>query len=127
MKAEAVANAESDKKEREVVDAVNKGDSIVFSQEKMLEEQNGNLTDSEKTAIEGLVSQMKDAVKAKDVAKINELETSINAKWNEVSQRVYGQQQQQTTQQQAEQQSEEDIATSATDENIQDADFEEVN
>lgn len=128
IKAEAEKFAEADKKAKEEADAVNKGDSIVFSQEKMLEEQKGNLTDSEKTAIEGLVSQMKDAVKAKDVAKINEIEVSINAKWNEVSQRVYGQQQQQTAQQQqAEQQSEEDIATSAEDNNVQDADFEEVN
>lgn len=128
MKAEAEANAESDKKEREIADTVNKGDSIVFSQEKMLEEQKGNLTDSEKTAIEGLVSQMKDAVKAKDVAKINELESSINAKWNEVSQRVYasqGQQQTQGAQQQAEP-SEEDIASSASDDSAQDADFEVV-
>ena len=128
MKAEAEANAESDKKEREIADTVNKGDSIVFSQEKMLEEQKDNLTDAEKSTLEDFVSQMKDAVKAKDVAKINELESSINAKWNEVSQRIYasqGQQQTQEAQQQAEP-SEEDIASSASDDSAQDADFEEI-
>jgi molecular chaperone DnaK len=130
MKAEAVANAESDKKEREVADAVNKGDSLIFAQEKMIEEQSGNLTSDEKSTLEGLVNSLKDAVKAKDVAKINELETSINNKWNEVSQRVYSQQQQQqSTQQQTAQnaQTEEDIANSASDDNVQDAEFEEVN
>ena len=129
MKAEAVANAESDKKEREVADAVNKGDSLIFAQEKMIEEQSGNLTSDEKSTLEGLVNSLKDAVKAKDVVKINELETSINNKWNEVSQRVYSQQQQQqSTQQQTAQnaQTEEDIATSASDDNIQDAEFTEI-
>lgn len=130
MKAEAVANAESDKKEREVADAVNKGDSLIFAQEKMIGEQSGNLTSDEKSTLEGLVNSLKDAVKAKDVAKINELESSINNKWNEVSQRVYSQQQQQqSTQQQTAQnaQTEEDIANSASDDDIQDAEFTEVN
>ena len=71
MKAEAEANADSDKKEREKADAVNKGDRIIFEQEKMLEDQKNTITESEKSTIEGYVSQMKDAVKAKDVSKIN--------------------------------------------------------
>jgi len=129
MKAEAIANAESDKKEREVADAVNKGDSLIFTQEKMIEEQSSNLTSDEKSMLEGLVNSLKDAVKAKDVVKINELETSINNKWNDVSQRVYSQQQQSTQQQTSQNaQTEEDIATSAADgENIQDAEFTEIN
>ena len=122
MKAEAEANADSDKKEREKADAVNKGDRIIFEQEKMLEDQKNTLTDSEKTTIEGYVSQMKDAVKAKDVSKINELEKSLNDTWQTVSQRVYGQQQQ--AQAQAEQPQQE-----ATQEqpNVEDAEFTEVN
>jgi molecular chaperone DnaK len=125
IKAEAEKYAESDKKEREIADTVNKGESIIFSQEKMVEEQKGNLTDSEKTELEELISQMKDAVKSKDVAKINELESSINAKWNKVSQRIYGQQQQEPSSQQTET-TEEDVAASPTDDTVQDADFEVV-
>ena len=63
MRAEAEANAEADKKEREVIDTVNKGDSIVFTQEKMLDEQKDNITADEKSKIDGLVSSMKEAVK----------------------------------------------------------------
>jgi len=92
MKAEAEANADADKKEREIADAVNKGDTIVFTQEKMLEEQKDNIKEDEKTNIEGLVSQMKDAVKAKDVSRINELEDAINVAWQEISKRVYSNQ-----------------------------------
>ena len=124
MKAEAEANAESDKKEREIAEAVNKGDSIAFSQERMLEEQKDNVTSDEKEKIEGLISQMKDAVKAKDVDKINELEAAFNEIWQSVSQRVYGQQQQQTS---TEQQAQEDFdAATAGTEDVQDAEFEEV-
>ena len=127
MKAEAEANAESDKKEREVAEAVNKGDSIVFTQEKMLEEQKDNINSDEKEKLEGLVNSLKDAVKAKDVTKINELETSINEVWQAISQRVYGQQQAQSnaSEQQQAQNDDFEAATGST-ENIQDAEFTEV-
>ena len=122
MKAEAEANADSDKKEREKADAVNKGDRIIFEQEKMLEDQKNTITESEKSTIEGYVSQMKDAVKAKDVSKINELEKSLNDVWQTVSQRVYGQQQQ--AQAQAEQPQQEAAQAQP---NVEDAEFTEVN
>ena len=125
MKAEAEANAESDKKERETAEAVNKGDSIAFTQEKMLEEQKDNVTSDEKEKIEGLISQMKDAVKAKDVNKINELEVSINEAWQTISQRIYGQQQQQQTSEQTQQNEDFNEATAGA-EDVQDAEFEEV-
>jgi len=122
MKAEAEANAESDKKERETAEAVNKGDTIIFTQEKMLEEQKDNITEEEKNKIEELIAQMKSAVSAKDVNKITEIETSINEVWQNVSQRVYGQNQQQNT---AQQPNDFDSATAST-EDVQDAEFEEV-
>jgi molecular chaperone DnaK len=125
MKAEAEANADADKKERETADAVNKGDNIAFAQEKMIEEQKDNLTSDEKTKLEGLVSQMKEAVKAKDVNKINELEASINETWQAVSQRVYANNQSQQT---AQQPTDEEVAESASEQpnDVQDAEFEEV-
>ena len=122
MKAEAEANAESDKKEREVAEAVNKGDSLVFAQESMIKEQEGNLTSDEKEKIEGLVNDLKEAVKNKNVDKINSLEASINEVWQAISQRVYGQQQSQGNQQQTDF----NAATEGADD-AQDAEFEEVN
>ena len=113
------------KKEREIADAVNKGDNIAFAQEKMIEEQKDNLTSNEKAKLEGLVSQMKEAVKAKDVNKINELEASINETWQAVSQRVYANNQSQQT---AQQPTDEEVAESAAEQpnDVQDAEFEEV-
>jgi molecular chaperone DnaK len=126
MKAEAEANAEADKKEREAVDKLNKADQLVFTQEKMLEEQKDNIKDDEKSKLEGYISEMKQAVKDKNIAKINELEASINSVWNEISQRIYANKgHQQTTSQQP---TDEDVAESATEQqnDVQDAEFTEI-
>lgn len=120
IKREAEEFAEADKKEREIADTVNKGDSIVFSNEKMMKEQESNLTDEEKTSLNSLVESMKNAVKDKNVDEINKLEQEINNKWNEISTRIYqNMQSQQNTQTEQPQQEN-------NEENIQEANFEEV-
>lgn len=122
MRAEAEANAEADKKERDIIDTVNKGDSIVFTQEKMLEEQKNNITADEKSKIEGLVSSMKEAVKDKNADKINELEKEINEVWNGISQRIYSSNAQSNSQQTTSS----GTTEQAADAEPQDAEFEEV-
>jgi molecular chaperone DnaK len=120
MKAEAEANAEADKKEREAVDKLNKADQLVFTQEKMLEEQKDNINTDEKSKLESLVNDLKDCIKNKDASKVDSIETQINEVWQAISQRVYGQNQgsANTSQEQATEQT--------TQENVQDADFEVV-
>lgn len=124
MKAEAEANADADKKEREIADSVNKGDSIIFAQEKLIEEQGNNLSSEEKTKLEEFVNRLKEAVSSKDVDKINSLEKEINDEWNVISQRIYNSQGQQ--QQQTQEEADEAAASEPTNDNVQDADFTEV-
>ena len=126
MKAEAEANADADKKEREVADKLNKADTLAFTQEKMIDEQKGNLTSDEKSKLEGLVNNLKECIKTKDVSKIDSIEKEINDTWQNVSQRVYGQQQPQNEQQQATEQPQTEQTTSEQPD-VQDAEFEEVN
>ena len=121
IKREAEEFAESDKKEREIADTVNKGDSIVFSNEKMMKEQESNLTEDEKKDLTELVESMKTAVKDRNVEEINRLETLINEKWNTISARIYQNPQSQQTTEQPQQEE-----VNNTEEKIQDADFEEV-
>lgn len=125
IKEEAEKYADSDKKAKEEAETINKGESIIFSQEKMIEEQKANLKDDEKSTLEGLVNELKEAVKVKNVSKINELEGSINSKWNEISQRIYANNQNQST---AQQPSDEEVAESAAEQtnDVQDVEFEEV-
>jgi molecular chaperone DnaK len=127
IKAEAEKYAEADKKAKEEADAINKGDALIIGQEKMIKEQEGNLTTEEKEKLQGFVSDLKEAVKDKNVDKINSLESSINETWQTISQRVYSQQQAQGGQQQNTEQSDFDAATASTEnEEAQDAEFEEV-
>ncbi len=123
MKAEAEANAEADKKERETAEAVNKGDSIAFAQEKMLEEQKDNLTADEKAQLEGYVKDMKEAVKSKDVNKINELESAINTTWQSISQRIYSSKANTAAE---EPKTAEDVANAPNEDGDAEAEFEEV-
>ena len=51
IKREAEEFAESDKKEREIADTINKGDSMVFSNEKMLKEMDGKISDEDKLLV----------------------------------------------------------------------------
>jgi molecular chaperone DnaK len=126
MKAEAEANADADKKEREIADKLNKADTLAFTQEKMIDEQKGNLTSDEKSKLEGLVNSLKDCIKSKDVSKIDSIEKEINDTWQNVSQRVYGQQQSQSGPQQTTEQPHTE-QTSSEQPDVQDAEFEEVN
>lgn len=118
IKREAEEFAEADKKEREIADTVNKGDSIVFNNEKMIKDQESNLTEDEKNTLNGLLESMKTAVKDRNIDEINNLEKSIYEKWNEISSRIYQNQSQQTTEQPQQEET--------NNENIQDAAFEEV-
>ena len=90
---------------------------MVFSNEKMLKELDVKISDEEKSSIQTLVDDMKKAVSDKNVDEINRIESLINAKWNEISTRLYSTQQQQATE-----------TTTNTDstENVKDAEFEEV-
>jgi molecular chaperone DnaK len=85
----------------------------------MIKEQESNITEDEKNALNGLLESMKTAVKDRNVEEINKLETSINEKWNEISTRIYQNQAQQTTTEQPQQEQ-------TSNENIQDVSFEEV-
>ncbi len=79
MKAEAEANAESDKKEREKVDKLNQADSMIFQTENMLKESGDKIPADIKSEVEAAVAKLKTAHQAQDLAAIdtamNELQT----------------------------------------------------
>ena len=80
MKAEAEANAEADKKEREKVDKLNQADSMIFQTENMLKESGDKIPADIKGEVEAAVAKLKTAHQAQDLAAIdtamNELQTA---------------------------------------------------
>ena len=89
MKQEAAANAESDKKEKERVDKINKADSLIFQTEKQMKEFSEKLTEDDKSKLNESLTNLKDAHKIADLDKIDSGMTSLNETWNAISTRLY--------------------------------------
>ena len=131
MKAEAKANEEADKKEREKVDKMNQADSMIFTTENFLKDNADKIPTDQKPANEQALQQLKDAHKSGDVAAIDTATAALNTAVQAASAQMYGQAGPQAGaqgfqgganagQQQA------DNSSAKQDDNIQDADFEEV-
>ncbi|KAA6299883.1 MAG: hypothetical protein EZS26_003981, partial [Candidatus Ordinivivax streblomastigis] len=131
MKAEATANAEADKKEREKIDKLNQADSMIFQTEKQLKELGDKLSADKKAPIEATLNKLKDAHKAQDLTTIDVAMAELNAAFQAASAEMYAQSGATGGAQQAGSdtntgQSGGDNNSSKTGDNVQDADFEEV-
>ena len=91
MKAEAAANAEADKKERERVDKINEADSMIFQTENQLKELGDKLPADKKGAIEAALGKLKEAHKAQDLAAIDSAKAELNNAWQAASAEMYQQ------------------------------------
>ena len=128
MKAEAEQFAEADKKERERIDKMNQADSMIFQTETFLQE-NGDKLGADKANVEQAVQQLKDAHKSGDVTAIDNAINNLNQVMQAASQKMYAQAgAQQPGGQQAEGQGFQggQQAHSNPNDDVQDADFEEV-
>ena len=90
MKAEAEQFAEADKKERERIDKMNQADSMIFQTETFLNE-NGDKLGADKANVEAAVQQLKDAHKSGDIAAIDTAINNLNQVMQTASQKMYQQ------------------------------------
>ena len=90
MKAEAEQFAEADKKERERIDKLNQADSMIFQTETFLQE-NGDKLGADKANVEQAVQQLKDAHKSGDVAAVDSAMNNLNTVMQAASQKMYQQ------------------------------------
>ena len=91
IKREAKEHEEDDKKEKERADKLNKGDQIVFQNEKLLKDLDDKLSEEDKKSINEQLDIMRNAVKEKDIEKIDSVESKLNEIWNGLSSKIYGQ------------------------------------
>ena len=127
MKAEAEANAEADKKERERVDKINQADSMIFQTEKQLEELGDKLPAEHKPAIEAALGKLKEAHKAQDIAAIDAAIEELNKAFQAASAQMYQQTGGQPGPDAGFQQGGQQAGPQGNkNDDIQDADFEEV-
>ena len=89
MKAEAKANEEADKAEKERVEKINTADSLIFQTEKQLKEYGDKIGADKKAPIEAALNKLKDAHKAQDLAAIDAATNELNAAWTAASEEMY--------------------------------------
>ena len=123
MVSDAEANADNDKKFEELVNARNTADTLIHGCKKTLEESKDKVSEDEKSAIEAAISDLEEALKGDDKDSIEEKTKALTDASSSMAQRLYAEQQQES--QGADQANDSDNQGS-NEENVVDADFEEV-
>merc|ERR1711975_102646 len=123
MVKDAEANKEADKKKRESVDVRNQADTLIHSTEKNLKEHGSKVSDADKRAIEDSSSALKEALKSDDIEDIKKKTESLVQASMKLGEAIY------KSQQNTKPDSDKDDGNDnkgKKDDNVVDADFEEV-
>ena len=115
MKADAEANAESDRLEKEKVDKLNQADNMIFQTEKQIKEFDEKLTEDDKTELNTILADLSSAHKEQDIDKIDSEMNKLNDSWSRISTNLYSQAS-----------SEQSTDTPDAQPDVQDVNFEEV-
>ena len=115
MKKEAEVNAEADRLEKEKIEKLNLADSTIFQTEKQIKEFGDKLSETDKTNLNNVLTELKDAHKNSEISKIDELISKLNETWSVISTELY---------KNAQSQGATDDTSSA--ENVEDTSYEEV-
>ena len=123
MVKDAEANAEADKKKKEVVEAKNQAESLVHATEKTLKENSDKISGSDKDAIETEIKALKTALEADDITMIKEKTESLMQASLKLGEAMYKQAGATADTQGAQGP---DMGTEQPKDDVVDADFEEV-
>ena len=123
MVKDAESNKEADKKKRESVDVRNQADTLIHSTEKNLKEHGTKVSDAEKKAIEDASTAVKEALKGEDTEDIKKKTEALVQASMKLGEAIY--KSQQSTKPESGKDDGGDDA-GKKDENVVDADFEEV-
>ena len=123
MVKDAEANKEADKKKRESVDVRNQADTLIHSTEKNLKEHGSKISDAEKKAIEDGSAALKESLKGEDIDDIKKKTEALVQSSMKLGEAIYKSQQTTKPDSGSDDGKEE---KEKKDDNVVDADFEEV-
>jgi len=123
MVKDAEAHADEDRKQKELVEARNTADNLIHASEKSLKDLGDQVDEGEKTAIETAITELKEAVAGDDKELIETKTTALTEAAGKVAEKAYAQSQQQEGGAEA---GGEEAATGNADDEVVDAEFEEV-
>ncbi len=89
MKKDAEIHAEEDKKKEELIDTRNQADALIYSTEKILEEQGDSITSEERANIENAINDLKEVVKGEDVMVIRQKIELLQKSSHKVAEKLY--------------------------------------
>ncbi|MCA3633799.1 MAG: molecular chaperone DnaK [Methylobacterium sp.] len=89
MVKEAEANAEEDKKRRELVEARNQGESLIHSTEKSLKEHGDKLPEADKAGAEAAIQSLRDALAGEDAEMIGERTQALMQAAMKIGETIY--------------------------------------
>ncbi len=128
MKNDAKANEATDKAEKEKVEKINQADSLIFQTEKQLKEYGDKIPADKRAPIDESLAKLKEAHKTQNLTEIDAAVAAMNTAWTAASEEMY-----KATQQGAEPEPQpgtegngQPHAPNAGNENVTDAEFEEV-
>ena len=124
MVKEAEANKEEDKKKRDSVDARNQADTLLHATEKNLKEHGAKISEADKKAIETSASNLRNAIKGTDIEGIKKKTQELVQSSMKLGEAVY--KSQQSTKPDAKAKGNDKKEEGKKDDNVVDADFEEV-
>jgi len=120
---DAETHAEEDKKKRELVDARNNADSLIYSTEKAIQEAGDKLDESTKSDIDKTIEDLKKAMETDNTDEIKQLTEALTQASHKLAESMYAQA---SAQAQEGAEGTEPAGDSEKDEDVVDADFEEV-
>ena len=128
MVKEAEENAEADKLLKEEADLRNEADQLIFATSKAITDLGENISDEEKTNAEEKSEELKKALEGKDLEEIKKLKEELNTLAQALATKAYEQAQkaQEAAQNANGEAQEDDSVNDSNDENIVDAEYEEV-
>jgi molecular chaperone DnaK len=88
---EAEKNASTDKERREKIDRKNQADSLSYQAEKQLSELGDKVPSAEKTKVEGLIKDLREAIQQEDDERIKTLTTDLQQSLYSISTNLYQQ------------------------------------
>ena len=92
MVRDAEAHASEDKRRREIVELKNQSDSLAYQTEKSLGELGDKVDPVQKSRIEGLIKDLRDAISQEDEARMKSISAELQQAMHQVSQSAYSQQ-----------------------------------
>ncbi|MFH1352985.1 MAG: molecular chaperone DnaK [bacterium] len=127
LKKEAKEHEEEDKKKRELVEARNQLDNMIYSVEKSMKDLGDKITSDEKKKVEEELKKAKESLKSEDAEKIAKAKESLEKTTHSLAEKAYkaSTQQQQQQQQQSAQEEPENHDKKEKRENVVDAEVED--